>query len=152
MTKCDHPKYLGLGALYSIFWTMLIAVLLLTAWLSLSTHVFIRPVAIHYDGRDVTFVRETPYGSVWGKWNTEIRVVKHGFECNSGTHDAEYQQVDADDENGIAKDTVQYKLGPWATPCLERGVPLVIINTWTVKLWDLIPLRSARLTTIIDTK
>lgn len=129
-------------ALYQTLWGMLFVLTLMTAWLVGSTGMVISPSGIHYSGRDVTFVRATPFGDVLAEWSTEIRVSATGRECHSGTHLAEYQQE--------PDDTVIYELGDWANKCLEEGPPLVVVNTIQAKLFGLIPLRPIRIVSIIE--
>lgn len=129
-------------ALYHTFWGMLFVLTLMTAWLVGSTGMVIVPSGIHYSGRDVTFVRATPFGDMLAEWSTEIRVSSTGRECYSGTHLAEYQQK--------PDNTVVYELGEWANKCLEEGPPLVIVNTIQAKLFGIIPLRPISIVSIIE--
>lgn len=131
-------------ALYAVLYSFVAIILIMALWLVLSTDMLMRPTAIHYDDRRVTFVRETPFGDVWGVWSTEIRVTGTGEECSSGRNRAMYQ---------VKEDsTVTYYLGPWADRCLEQGPPLVIVDTWQALLLGVIPLRPVRITTVIEIK
>jgi hypothetical protein len=130
-------------SLYSILWAMIILLAFMTTWLVLSTQMVLSPKSIHYsDNGEVTFVRTVPFGDVWAKWSTEIRVSATGRECHSGRNEALYQVVEGD--------TVLYSLGDWAQKCLQEGPPLVIVNTWKAYLFGIIPLRPTRMVTIIE--
>lgn len=131
----------GLVGLYTVMYFLMALMMLATSWFVVSTDMFVRPTGIFYDGRKVTLVRQTPFGDMQGRWWTEIRVANSGLECDTGPHFAPYQQE--------PDDTVTYYLGEWATPCIEEGPPLVIVDTWQVLLFDLIPLRPVEMTTVI---
>lgn len=140
----------SLSGLYTIFWTLLTGLLLMVAWLTCSTQFLMGVEDIHYDGDQVTFVRTTPFGDVWAEWTTEIRVSRESKECHSGRHRALYQQIPEGNAEGATPHTVNYSLGPWATPCLNFGPPLIIVNSWQAYLFGVIPLRPHHLTTIVD--
>ena len=130
-------------SLHMTFYTLVGMVMLLAGSLIFSTSLLIRPLAIHYNGAEVTFVRETPFGEVLGEWSTEIRVAATGRECSSGTHLSTYQEE--------PNNTVNWRLGVWAAPCLEAGPPLVIVDTWRALLFGVIPIRPVQIVTVIDT-
>jgi hypothetical protein len=123
-------------------YTLATSLVAMTAWLVLSTDLFIRPSAIHYNGWNVTLVRETPFGDVWGRWSTEIRVTGTGEECSSGIRPGFYQDT--------PDSTVSYRLGPWAQRCMDAGPPLVIVDTWQALIFGVIPVRPIHRTTVIS--
>jgi hypothetical protein len=113
---------------------------LLLAWLAVPSSWFLNVVGIEYDGRTVIFNRETPFGDVKADWTSEIRVAGSQLECNASGR-ALYQ----DESDNL----VVFHMGDWALPCLENGPPYTIVQTWTVQLGGIIPLRSTTRTTIV---
>ena len=136
----QKPK--GTKPLYVILYLLLSVALTASTWLLVGTDLLIRPQAIKYDGKNVTFVRKTPFGDIWANWTTEIRVSETSLECHSPLGRSVYQRIDGD--------TVSWELGAWADPCLSNGPPLVIVDSWQALIFGVLPIRPTHLVTVID--
>ncbi len=127
---------------------MITVIVLGAVWLSTPSVLFVNPVATTFDleTNRVTVVRKTPFGTVEGRWHTEIQALTTGEECSSGPGwtASTYQVVEGDDG---PPDTVSYPIGEWAADCVE--VPFIIQDTRQVLLWGLIPLRPVRTNTLV---
>lgn len=117
----------------------LASILIAALYWTVPSTAFLRPYALSLEGARVTFVRGTPSGGVWARWTTEIRlldteqgVARPRLECSA--NGVSYYQPEPDD-------TVYYTIGAYATPCLDAGPPLVIIQRWRPMLFGVIPLR-----------
>ena len=135
-------KAKGTRPLYTILYLLLSVALTASTWLLVGTDLLIRPQAIKYDGKNVTFVRKTPFGDIWANWTTEIRVSETSLECHSPLGRSVYQRIDGD--------TVSWELGAWADPCLSNGPPLVIVDSWQALIFGVLPLRPTHLVTVVD--
>lgn len=117
---------------------ILLAVLCGTFYAAVPSVLFLRPVAMQFEGHEVIFVRETPLGPVEAVWSAEISVLgRDGRDCY-GSGSAYYQEVPGNQ--------VRYKAGPWAWPCLDAGPPFAFRERWSVRLFSFIPLRPVWLT------
>ena len=123
-------------------YTMISMLILITLWLVLSTDLVLRPTAIHYDKTTVTLVRETPFGPVWARHSTVIKIAGTNEQCvNSGAME-KYEPI----EDNV--DT--YELGSWADRCINIGPPLIFVDTWQVMLFGIIPIRPYQLVTVLE--
>lgn len=104
-------------------------------WLAIGSSLFITDPQTTIDGRDVTFTRGTPFGTVHARWKSEIVVLDGtAFECSSGVwRNSVYQPTKGD--------AITYQIEDWALPCLARGANYTITTTRQVMIWDTIPLR-----------
>lgn len=104
-------------------------------WFAIPSAWFIKDISLTITGRDVVFVRETPFGEVRASWWSDITLA-NGFECNSQIwREAVYQEAPGN--------TVSYQLGDWALPCIEIGPPYYLRTKRRVWLFDAIPLRPS---------
>jgi hypothetical protein len=118
--------------------------LLLGLWFFLPSSVFLKPQILTYHGREVTFVRETPFGGQVGDWLVEVSVVGSMMECVAFGR-ADYQLVeDAPGKNTVAN-MVRYKADPRLWPCLDQKGEKIARHTWVIHLFGVIPLRRASL-------
>lgn len=119
----------------------LISTLILIVWLAIPTSLFLQPQFLHYNGRDVIFVRLTPYGDVSADWATEVDIVNSMDEC-AADGNALYQVVKEARSKGRIADAVRYKTDPRLWPCLDQYGEKIIRHTWVAKLFGIIPLRK----------
>lgn len=113
--------------------------LLAVLWILTPSSLFVRHVSTQIDGNTVTFTRETPFGTVRGRWISTISLLD-GRECNSDFWAiAEYQE--------IPSNIVVYELGDWAADCIDIGPPYTITTYRSVMLFGFIPLRPDRTVT-----
>ena len=105
----------------------------LALWLLIPSTVFLQPKSVNYIGRDATFVREVPFGGVHAHWITEVYVLSSDKECSvDGVSFYQYKE----------NSTVKYKVHENLWPCMDAFGEKVIYHSWSVRLLNMIPLRS----------
>jgi len=115
---------------------VVVSIILTSLWLLVPSAFFIRDVSMTVTDGVARYVRETPYGPKYARWQAEITLIDgDGYECQSpGWQTAYYQE-----EPG---NTITYRLGEWADTCLAAGPPFYLTTTRRVMLFGAIPLRQ----------
>lgn len=121
----------------------LFIVVLMGLWYAFPTSAFIVPQSILYNGRDVVFVRLTPFGGMHGDWVTDIEMINSDKECTADGK-AYYQVVDDGSKKNFAKNTVRYRTDPRLWPCLDSFGEKKITHYRTAKLFNILPLRTSQ--------
>lgn len=110
-------------------WMAVAFVALLCLWTAIPSSVFIANIKETIVGREVTFYRETPFGSVRAEWFTEITLVENGFECSSREGAEETNGWRQADYQVTPTNTIRYTIGDWADECFERGGDFIYQTT-----------------------
>ncbi len=117
-----------------------VLVLIVGLWLAIPPRMFLRQIEMVYlpETREIVLVRETPWGDVDALWWASITLVGVSAdalnECHSGPAGLTTFQA-------VEGNTVRYRLGPWAQPCLDQGPPFYITSKRVVLLLGFLPLR-----------
>ena len=103
-------------------------------YMALSSSVFLKPGEITYVLEDASvyasWVRDTPFGSVWANWVTECSSSNTGLERRaSGV--AYYQQTD---------NVVSYEVAGPLAECFKDGGIVTIVHKWQVLAFNWLPL------------
>lgn len=70
-----------------LLWLCVIPIwLAFIAWLLMPADRFIQPVSLSFDGERFHFIREVPYGAVWGTWNQELSSALGDCPAETGTN------------------------------------------------------------------
>jgi hypothetical protein len=103
-------------------------------WLSVPSSVFMKPVSLAVRDGDFIFVRETPFGSVTGRWTQEVR---------SDLGECAEQGRNPYQDQGLRP--VRYAISDALAPCIpDPGEIFVVDTVRTIYLFDIIPLRGHR--------
>ncbi len=113
-----------------VLWSVLA---LFLAWIVTPSSLFVRPVALSYNDGLFEFVRETPFGTVDGRWTQEIR--SRLGEC-SHSDGSTYQ------DQGL--EPVSYPPSEQLEPCVPTDDFFVVAVSRNVLLGGVIPLRASR--------
>lgn len=119
-------------------------------WVVLPSAWFIDPVAVHYDGREVTIIRRVPHGPMYATWSREMHVVGTERDCYAPDVSSYVMPFRGGRDTQSAEITATYREGGWALPCLTAEPPIIAVHTWQVRLFGIIPLRPVRTTATIE--
>lgn len=125
-----------------VFVTMGAVILLMLVWLATPSSVFYKPISLAIAGRDLTFLRETPFGPVTVHWIGEVTMLdKESLECmNEGS----FIGQDGQDE------LLTVPVGEWAYRCIDQGKPFILRYQFQVMLGGVLPLRPTDISVTIN--
>ena len=128
-------------ALYGLFYTLAGLAFIMMAWVVMRTDVFLRVSSVSYGPKYTTIVRDTPFGEIQADWVIEARVADPEIECPaSGT--SIYQTIPSNSVTFFTPLSLQ--------ECFASTSQVVVVQSWSAKLFGVVPLRPTQLITIID--
>ena len=116
-----------------LFFEILVVLLVLfAAWYAVPTHYVVTPLSLRYEGKQFLFIRDTHFGSVWGKYSREVR--SELGQCHK-TGRAYYE------ERGLSPARV---IAPEVQECIPaQGEVFVMEMQRMALIWNWFPLRPS---------
>ena len=127
--------------LYGLFYTLACMAFIMMAWVVVGTDFFLRVSSVSYGPKYTTIVRDTPFGEIQADWVIEARVADPEIECPASGSALYQKKID---------NTVTYQTPSQLQACLESKSQVVVVRSWSAKLFGVVPLRPTQLITIID--
>jgi len=127
--------------LYGLFYTLAGLAFIMMAWVVMRTDVFLRVSSVSYGPKYTTIVRDTPFGEIQADWVIEARVAEPQIECPASGSALYQKKID---------NTVTYQTPLSLQECFASKSQVIVVQSWSAKLFGVVPLRPTQLITIID--